>query len=170
MQKCSKYYLGHVQTTHSHTDIWTISFMFVIMKTLHCIRLGSVNSPFFYDDKPNDHIDIKGKNKLVPKQSSQVENIFEQINSNQVKLKQLWSYLSSPFWHHRKRVVKENRLNQGVGNHHHLGSGGNKRQPAIHSSIWYGNDIGHPSNTQTINSLNRAQQKSQITKIRYNHC
>jgi len=29
-----------------------------------------------------------------------------------------------------------------------------EKQPAIHSSIWYGNDIGHPSHSKTRNSRN----------------
>ena len=34
--------------------------------TLH--KDGFNKFPIFDDDKPNDHIDIKGKHKLVPKQ------------------------------------------------------------------------------------------------------
>jgi len=63
----------------------------------------------------------------VSKQSSQRrEFFFEEINSSQVKPKYPWSCLSSPFWHHRKRIGRVNKVNQGVCNHHHLGNGGKK--------------------------------------------
>ena len=28
-----------------------------------------------------------------------------------------------PFWHHRKRLGRANKVNQGIYNHHHLGNG-----------------------------------------------
>ena len=65
-----------------------------------------------------------------------------------------------PFWHHRKRVDRANKVNQSVCNHHHLGNGGKKRQPAIYSSIWYVNDIGHLSHTQTSDSAIKHSNKA----------
>jgi len=109
---------------HRHLDYF-ICVCYHQNLTLH--RLGSANSPFLMMINQMTILTWKGKNKLVPKQSSQEEKIFEEINSNQVKPKQSWSCLSSPFWHHKKRVVRENRVNQGVYNHRYLGNGGKKR-------------------------------------------
>ena len=39
-QTISETYLA----THSHTNMWTITFVFVIIKTLHYIRMGSTAS------------------------------------------------------------------------------------------------------------------------------
>ena len=69
-----------------HTQTY-ITFVFVIIKTLHSIRMGSTNSPFFDDDKPNGHIDMKGKNKLVPNVKPKKRKSFEEIKSSQVKPK-----------------------------------------------------------------------------------
>jgi len=41
---------------------------------------------------------------------------------------------------------------QGVCSHHHLGNGGKTIGDTL--SIWYGNDIGHPSHSKTRNSRN----------------
>jgi len=38
--------------------------VFVIIKTFYNYEVN--NFPLFDDDKPNDHIDIKGESKLVP--------------------------------------------------------------------------------------------------------
>ena len=39
-----------------------------------------------------------------------------------------------------------------------------EKQPAIHSSIWYGNDIGHPSHSKTSNSRNTQVEQAYTTK------
>jgi len=51
--------------------------------TLH--KNGFNKFSLFDDDKPNDHNDMKGKHKSVPNQSTQRKEIFEEINSSQVK-------------------------------------------------------------------------------------
>ena len=43
--------------------------------TLHKDRVN--NFPVFDDDKPNDHIDMKDKIKLVPTSQTTVEKIFK---------------------------------------------------------------------------------------------
>ena len=49
MQKYSKHYLGPDRRTHSYTNICIISFVFVIIKTLHYIRLRSTIPFLKYD-------------------------------------------------------------------------------------------------------------------------
>ena len=49
--------------------------MFDIIKTLHKERVN--NFPLFDDDKPNDHIDIKGESMLVPNSQAIEEKKWE---------------------------------------------------------------------------------------------
>jgi len=84
MQKCSKHYLEPVWTssvemfkTLSGTCLdstlitkqvgYYICVCYYQNLTLHKDEFNKF--PLFDDDKPNDHIDVKGKNKLVLKQS-----------------------------------------------------------------------------------------------------
>jgi len=52
-----KYVPDPVNTHNSSTNIWTITFVFVIIKTLY--KDGINNFLLSFDDKPNDHIDHK---------------------------------------------------------------------------------------------------------------
>ena len=54
--------------THKHVDCY-ICVCYHQNLTLHKDEVN--NFPLFDDDKPNDHIDMKSKNKLVP--NSQVK-------------------------------------------------------------------------------------------------
>ena len=70
--------------TNMHVDCY-ICVCYHQNLTLH--KDGFNKFPLIDDDKPNDHIDMKGKHMLMLKQSSQRRENFEEINSSQVKPK-----------------------------------------------------------------------------------
>jgi len=97
----------------------------------------------------------QSKNKLVSKQLSTLRLERKQELRDQLKLGkpiEIRSYSSSPFWHHRKgwrgRELKSSVdaiITKAVM----------REVTVIHSSIWYSNDIGHPSHAQTNNKCNK---------------